>query len=109
MTLRGARKRDHSLSFTGHEPWWSHYHVLGDYIGRFSYALSAGEEQNHVLVLEPTTSGWLLSQARSKNVALNAMGEEFQRFTTALSFDQVEYDLGSEQILRYHGRLETKC
>ncbi len=106
MTLRGPRKRDHPLSFTDHEPWWNHYHVLGDYIGRLSYALSSGEEQNRILVLEPTTSGWLLSQAGGNNEALNAMGEEFQKFITALSLDQVDYDLGCEQILRDHGKIE---
>ena len=106
MTLRGPRKRDHPLSFTDHAPWWSHYHVLGDYIGRLSYVLSSGEEQNRILVLEPTTSGWLLSHAGGGNEALNAKGEEFQKFITTLSLDQVEYDLGSEQILRDHGKVE---
>jgi hypothetical protein len=106
MTLRGARKRDHPLSFSDHEPWWEHYHVLGKYIARLSYALSQGEERSRILVLEPTTSAWLLERAAGPRDELEAMGASFQAFITDLSLNQVEYDLASERTLRDHGKVE---
>jgi hypothetical protein len=108
MTLRGARKRDHPLSFSDHQPWWSHYHVMGAYLGRMSYALSTGEEQNRTLLLEPSTSAWLLHVAGAHNDELHQLGEEFQRFLTDLSLNQVEYDLGSERVLREWGSVLGK-
>ena len=59
VTLRGARKADHPQSFSYHEPWWDSYHVMAEYITRLSAAMSMGEQVNHVLVLEPTTTAWL--------------------------------------------------
>jgi hypothetical protein len=106
MTLRGARKRDHPLSFSDHAPYWEHYHLLGKYLGRLSYALSQGEQKNRILVLEPTTSAWLLERADGPREELEAMGASFQAFITDLSLNQVEYDLGCERTLLDHGRIE---
>ncbi|MCB9784869.1 MAG: hypothetical protein H6751_18010 [Candidatus Omnitrophica bacterium] len=106
MTIRGARKRDHPLSFSDHEPWWDQYHVLGEYLGRLAYALSQGQERKKVLVLEPTTTGWSLERADGPKDELEAMGAAFQAFITNLSLNQVEYDLGSERTIRDHGRIE---
>jgi hypothetical protein len=105
MTLRGARKRDHPLSFSDHEPWWEHYHLMGDYIARLSLALSQGEENNRILVLEPTTSGWLMHRSQAEDDELDAMGEDFQSCITGLSLHQIEYDLGCEQVIRDHGKV----
>ncbi|MCP4452784.1 MAG: hypothetical protein GY809_15080, partial [Planctomycetes bacterium] len=59
VTLRGARKRDHPQSFSYHEPWWEDYHVMADYFTRVTAALTQGEQINHILVLEPTTTAWM--------------------------------------------------
>lgn len=106
MTLRGPRKRDHPLSFTDHQPWWKHYHILGAYLGRLAYALSTGEEHNRILILEPTTSGWMYHRLEGDRPDLDQLGNEFQAFITTLSLDGVEYDLGSERILRDLGKVD---
>ncbi|NUN97783.1 MAG: hypothetical protein HUU16_16595, partial [Candidatus Omnitrophica bacterium] len=108
MTLRGPRKRDHPLSFSDHEPWWEHYSAMGEYLARLSLALSSGGERNRILVLEPTTSGWVLHRSQGDNSELDRLGEEFQAFLTELSLHQVEYDLGCEQVIRDHGKVEAK-
>lgn len=108
MTLRGARKRDHPLSFSDHAPWWDHYHTLGKYLARLSYVLSEGEEIKRVLVLEPTTTGWVLERADGPREEVETMGADFQAFITNLSLNQVEYDLASERTLRDHGRIEGR-
>jgi hypothetical protein len=111
ITIMGARKRDHPQSFSYHEPWWKAYRTLGDYFGRLSVAMSLGNQENRILVVEPTTSAWMYSSTRElvfSNARLNSIGIEFQDFVNRLEKGQIEYDLGSEDILRNHGSIEGK-
>ena len=106
-TIVGARKYDYPQSFSYHEPWWKHYGVLGDYFARLSLALSAGDEVNHILVLEPTTSAWMYAGSRP-NERMMQIGNAFQEFVTRLAHAHVEFDLGSENIIRDHGNVQGK-
>jgi hypothetical protein len=108
VTITGARKRDHPLSFSYHEPWWKHYRLLADYFGRLSVALCSGEQRNRILVLEPTTTAWMYSGAQWKNDHLDTLGKTFQDFVHRLEAAQVEYDLGSEDILRNHAKIQDR-
>jgi hypothetical protein len=103
VTIAGARKRDHPQSFSYHEPWWGHYRVLADYLGRLSVALSSGRQDNKIIVLEPTTTAWMAQSPRAETERMKAVGKEFQDFVNALESAQVEYDLGSEFILARFG------
>lgn len=107
QTLLGARKYDYPQSFTYHEPWWSQYHVLANYFARLSLALSAGEQVNSILILEPTTSAWLYAGSRP-NARMMEIGKEFQAYITDLEHRQVEYDLASENILKNNARVSGK-
>lgn len=107
-TIAGARKRDHPLSFSYHEPWWPAYRLMNDYFGRLSVALSAGEQLNRILVIEPTTTAWMYYSPAVKNENLARVGQGFQNFVHNLERLQVEYDLGSEFVLKEHGRPEGK-
>lgn len=60
-TITGARKRDHPQSFDWRQPWWNEYATLNDYFGRLSYALSRGKTVNRILVINPTTSSFLIT------------------------------------------------
>ena len=106
-TIAGVRKYDYPQSFSYHEPWWKRYGVLGDYFARLSLALSAGDEVNRILVLEPTTSAWMYAGARP-NARMMQIGTAFQEFITRLAHNQVEFDLGSENIVKDHGRVDGK-
>jgi hypothetical protein len=103
VTIAGARKRDHPLSFSYHEPWWSDYRILADYFGRLSVALSSGRQENRVIVLEPTTSAWMVQSPRAESDTMKSIGREFQDFVNGLEAAQVEYDLGSEFLLARFG------
>jgi len=107
-TIKGARKRDHPLSFTPHEPWWPHYQLLADYFGRLSVALSFGEQLNPVLVIEPTTSAWMHYSPQTDNETLEALGSTFQEFIHRLENEHLHYDLASEKTLEEFGRVEAK-
>ncbi len=106
VTIMGARKRDHPQAFTYHEPWWSDYRLMGDYLGRLSMALMAGRQDNRILVLEPTTTAWMHYRPGEEPEAVKAVGRDFTDFVDRLEAAQVEYDLGSEDTLRTHGRVE---
>jgi hypothetical protein len=103
VSLRGARKRDHPQSFSYHEPWWDAYHVSADYFARLSLAMSAGQQVNDVLVLEPTTTAWMYNASGQNPPELHALGASFQKLLVALEAAQVEYDLGSEDVMARHG------
>ncbi len=103
ITLEGYRKYDHPPYFNYHEPWWKDYGPLNRYFGRLSAALSSGKQVNDILVIEPTTSAWMYDSYGKPNQLTQQTGNSFQHFVTKLEKAQVEYDLGSENILRESG------
>lgn len=106
-TLKGARKYDYPPVFTYHSPWWPHYKILNDYFARLSVALSNGQQQNDLLILEPTTTLWNYYSYVKGNERLEEIGLEFQKMITRLEKAQVEYDLGSENIIKDRGEVEN--
>jgi len=107
-TIVGARKRDHPLSFSYHEPWWPAYRLLNDYFARLSLVLSAGVQKNRILIIEPTTSAWMYYSPARKNERWEKLASDFQNFIHNLEKLQVEYDLASEFILKDYGQIEGK-
>lgn len=105
MTLTGARKYDYPPVFTYHSPWWSDYRELNDYYGRLSFVLSKGVQQNDVLILEPNSTLWSYYSHTGSSPKLMEIGQAFQTFVTTLEKNQVEYDLGSENIIKDQGRV----
>ncbi len=103
FTLRGVRKFDYPPSFTYHEPWWDNYRLLGDYIGRMSLAGSSGEQLNDILVLQPNTTAWMYFSRKVKNPRIDTIQRRFKSFTWQLERSHIEYDLGSEHVLKTVG------
>ena len=106
MTIKGKRKQDWPQSFH-HEPYWKFYRKTADYFGRLSLVLSSGKEINKILVLEPTTTGWMYYSHTGSNERLDINADAFQEFVTKLSKLHVEYDLGCEDIIEDVGRVEN--
>jgi hypothetical protein len=104
VTIRGARKRDHPQSFSYHEPWWDAYHVSADYFARVSVALSQGEQINRVLLLEPTTTAWMY---QGEPGDLDRIGDTFFKLLMALEAQQIEYDIGCEDVIESYGSVEN--
>ena len=109
MTLTGARKYDYPPVFTYHSPWFDNYRVLNDYFGRLSLVMSKGVQQNDILIIEPNSTlwGYYSHTSRRSNAPLMEIGKNFQAFVTTLEKSQVEYDLGSENIIKDQGRIEN--
>ncbi len=102
-TLKGVRKFDYPPSFSYHEPWWDDYAKLGDYIGRVSMAMSSGEQINTTLVLQPNTSAWMYFSRTKNHPMLGKIQHDFKDFVYQLERRHVEYDLGSENVLKTMG------
>lgn len=105
-SLNGVRKFDYPPSFSYHEPWWEHYSVMGDYIGRISMAMSAGQQINQTLVLQPNTTAWMYFSRKVKNTTINSIREGFKNFVYRMEQQHLEYDLGSENVLKTLGSVE---
>ncbi len=108
MSMEGARKYDYPQSFSYHNPWWPYYGGLNKHFARLSMALSAGKQKNDILVLEPTTTSWMYYRSIDSNRISYRTGQDFQSFVTRLEKAQVEYDLGSEDIINRNGKVSGK-
>ena len=108
MSLEGARKYDYPQSFSYHNPWWPYYKTLNKHFARLSLALSTGKQKNDILVLEPTTTSWMYYRYIDSNRISYKTGQAFQSFITRLEKAQVEYDLGSEDIIKRNGKVSGK-
>jgi hypothetical protein len=108
MSLTGDRKHDFPQSFGPHSPYWGVYRYQADYFARLSLALSSGFQKNDILVIEPTTTAWMYyNPADSENRKMKDIKEKFEGFLDQLELFKVEYDLGSENIIKDHGRIEN--
>jgi hypothetical protein len=107
FSMVGARKYDYPPSFDYHEPWWNNYKYLNTHYSRLSLALSSGRQINDILILEPTTSSWLYDSYTNPDKKSTKIGQVFQTFVTTLEKSQVEYDLGSENIIKDMGSVSN--
>jgi len=105
MTIKGSRKRDYPQSMSYHTPWWDNYKPLNTYFEKLSFALSSGSQINRILVIEPTTTTWMYYSPFSTIDAVQINRASFHEFLKKLENLQVEYDLGSERIIRDHGKI----
>ncbi|HEX9007229.1 MAG TPA: hypothetical protein VF889_08035, partial [Bacteroidota bacterium] len=105
-SLNGVRKFDYPPSFSYHEPWWEYYKLMGDYIGRVSLAMSAGQQINRTLVLQPNTTAWMHFARTAKNPAVDSIRAGFKNFVYRMEQRHLEYDLGSELVLKQMGSVD---
>lgn len=107
-TLNGVRKFDYPPSFSYHEPWWENYSLMGDYIGRICMAGSVGKQVNKILVLQPNTTAWMYFSRKDKKQEVENIRQRFKNFVYRLEQLHVEYDLGSEYVVRNIGKVKGK-
>ena len=107
-SMQGVRKFDYPPSFSYQEPWWGNFKLLGDYIGRICLAMSAGEQINNLLILQPNTTAWMYHTSAKDDKRIFNLSVTFKKFLQTLESDQIEYDLGSEQVLKRFGETNNK-
>ncbi|MEJ5367707.1 MAG: glycosyl hydrolase [Bryobacteraceae bacterium] len=107
-TVRGARKRDHPQSFSDAASWWSAYRPHADHLARVSLLSSLSEARHRVLVIHPTTTGFLFARRGAATPELDKMRENNARLAQFLADHQVDYDYGDEYVLEWYGKVEGK-
>lgn len=107
-TVRGARKRDHPQSFSDAASWWSAYRPHADHLARVSLLSSVSEARHRVLVIHPTTTGFLFARRGAAAPELEKMRENNARLAQFLADHQVDYDYGDEYVLEWFGKVEDK-
>ncbi len=103
VSIRGARKHDHPQSFSYHAPWWEAYGVSASYFARLSAAMSQGRQINDVLLIEPTTTVWMYNSDVQAPPDCDQIAQAFEDIVRAWEQAQIEYDIGSEDIIARHG------
>ena len=74
--------------------------------------MSAGKQVNRILVMEPTSTSWMLhSPIRQKSIGsapreIDDLKDRFHKLLEKLERNQIEYDLGCESIIKSHGQIE---
>jgi len=104
VTMKGARKRDHPQSFSEIAPWWKYYRLHADHIARAGYMLSRGSARNRVVILEPTTSAFLLARRGAPTPELEQIRQDNGELIQFLADHQVDFDLLDEYILEWFGK-----
>jgi len=106
-SIKGVRKFDYPPSFTYHEPWWENYKPMGDYLGRISMAMSAGQQINKTLVIQPNTTAWMFFSRSVENGIPDSIQKNFKSFVYQLERNHYEYDLGSENVIKSIGSVKN--
>lgn len=107
-SMQGVRKFDYPPSFSYQEPWWGNFSLLGDYIGRICLAMSAGEQVNNILILQPNTTAWMYHTTVKNDPRIYNLSVAFKKFIQTIEIEHVEYDLGSEQVIKRFGETNKK-
>jgi len=107
ITIEGARKLDYPDFFTGYSPWAEDYKTLNDHVARLSLTLSQGEQNNEILILEPTSTVWMYYSSTHTLPHLDEIGGSFTELLNALEHKQLEYDLGCETMISDHGKVKN--
>lgn len=107
-TVRGARKRDHPQSFTDVSPWWPYYRLHADHLARVSYMLSRSQSRNRIVLLEPTTTGFLYARRAGRTPELEAMRTENAALIQFLADHQQDFDLADEYMLEWFGEQDGR-
>ncbi len=114
-SLVGSRKRDCPQSFDWREPWWDEYTEYNDYFGRLSYMLSQGKMEQRILVLNPSTTGYMIPAAEQKgminhsftfDVIKNPDMSDLLRINQKLIDEQWDFDYGDEFSMERHAHVE---
>jgi hypothetical protein len=108
ITVRGARKRDHPQSFSDISAWWPYYRLHADHTARLCYIMAQGIAPNRVLVLEPTTSGFLWARRGGETPELAQLKDTYDELNQFLADHQVDFDLGDEYMIEWFGGISNK-
>ena len=126
-TSAAEAKRDYPASISYQSPWADRHKQLEDYFGRVTAVLNCGEETRDLLLLHPVESYWGIAALNSFNcdgdekisfdypdisggksslVDPLCISKVFGPIHNKLLMAHLDFDLGCEDILSRHGKIE---
>ena len=113
-SLVGSRKYDFAQTLSDHSSWWPYYKKHADHVARVIAASADAEEYNRILVLHPTTTGWMYYQPKGYPwqdgpnwKLLSEMRETHIALLLALYQAQIDFDLGDELLMEECGAVTS--
>ena len=126
-TSAAEAKRDYPASISYQSPWADRHKLLEDYFGRVTAVLNSGEETRDLLLLHPVESFWGISALNDFNciekekvswdypdinggktsiVDPLCISKVFGPLHNKLLMAHLDFDLGCEDIISRHGKVE---
>lgn len=116
FSYAGCRKRDCPQSFDSHQPWWNEWREYNDYLARGSYVLSQGAMEQRILLLNPSTTGYLtpaeeaeggIDHGADPHCVKNPDMSDFLTLFESMHREGWDFDFGDEYSLAGHGRVTS--
>lgn len=107
-TMEGEAKRDFPASISHQSAWWQDYEYVETYFSRLGVAMTNGEPDCDVLVINPVESLWCQiypgwsENLSAKSAAVKKIEEKHQTLFHWLAGAHIDFDYGDEEML---GRL----
>ncbi len=111
----GSRKRDCPQSFDYRQPWWDEYTRMADYFGRTSYILSQGKMDQRILLINASTTGYLIppeeacgmvDHAASPEQVKNPDMSDYLTIVNLFTDGQWDFDIGDEYSIARNTKIE---
>ncbi len=112
----GERKRDCPQSFDYRQPWWGEYTDMANYFGRASYIMAQGKMEQRILILNPSTSSYVIKPSEAGNCIthatdVNQIGNpdmsDFLTVIRDLTYAMWDFDIGDEYSMSRHAKVEN--
>lgn len=105
QSLGGVRKRDYPVFLSPQQPWWSEFKSFTDYMANTCEFVYEGDSRADVLVISAVNSALQepVFSTKQKNVSAR-----YRRLIEDLISLQITYDIGDENILSRHGKVNGK-
>ncbi len=105
-TMEGEAKRDYPAGIFYQSPWWQLYPKVEDYFARVHAAMTRGKEVRDLLVIHPVESMWMQVKTGWQNrPETQVLDLEFERLTSQLLAQHLDFDFGDEELLARHARI----
>ncbi len=105
-SMLGLRKRDCPPAMSYQQPWWEKNRYMSDYQARCSYLLTRGKRVSDILLLYPVESLGMVYAPNSMK-SYDDLQANFMGSIDYLLENQLDFDLGSEEIISNYGSVEA--
>ncbi|MBR7119983.1 MAG: hypothetical protein IKC77_07290 [Lentisphaeria bacterium] len=112
-TSAAEAKRDYPASISYQSPWADRHKQLEHYFGRVSAVLNSGEETRDLLLIHPVESFWGIALFNDYNCDCSGAkidplleSKKFGPLHNKLLMEHLDFDLGCEDIMSRHGKVE---